>query len=243
MPKISTYSISTPVVDDDKWIGTDATALKETKNFTARDVAIYLNDFDKVESDSLRYKYQNWILTNPATIREAGTISFSTSNAGDVAFNSVTGFMLSKYTKGLVDVNTFYSNPLVGSQVLISQSKNTSVFGIFTWDSAVQDGSEVNFWNIGLTHVTSNGSLESNEDYFISLLQYNVAASGGDKNYTEVFGAPLTTWTVNHNLNKKPAVSCIDTSGNEVYGLVDYINDNKVTITFIAATGGTVTCN
>jgi len=240
MAKISTYAISTPVVDNDKWIGTDATALKETKNFTAKDVAIYLNNFNKVESDSLRYKYQNWISTD---IREAGTISFSTSGEGDVLFSTVTGFMLSKYTKGLVDVKSFYTNPLVGSQVLISQCKNTSVFGIFTWNTAVQDGAELNFWDIGLTHVASNGSLESNEDYFISLLQYNVSASGGDKNYTEVFGAPLTTWTVNHNLNKKPAVSCIDTSGNEVYGLVDYINDNKVTITISAATGGTVTCN
>tara|TARA_R100000988_G_C4006730_1_gene173180 strand:- start:1300 stop:2022 length:723 start_codon:yes stop_codon:yes gene_type:complete len=240
MAKISTYAISTPVVDDDKWIGTDASALKETKNFTARDVAEYLNDFDKVESDSLRYEYQNW---ETGDVRKAGSISFSTSNAGSVAFSTITAFMLSKYTKALVDVNSFYTNPLVNSQVLISQSKNTSIFGIYTWNSAVQNGAEINFWDIGVTYVTGNGSLETNEDYFISLLQYNVSASGGDKNYTEVFGAPLTTWTVNHNLNKKPAVSCIDTSGNEVYGLVDYINNNQVTITFSAATGGTVTCN
>ena len=72
MAKISTYAISTPVVDDDKWIGTDASALKETKNFTARDVAEYLNDFDKVESDSLRYEYQNW---ETGDVRKAGSIS------------------------------------------------------------------------------------------------------------------------------------------------------------------------
>ena len=142
MAKISTYAISTPVVDDDKWIGTDASALKETKNFTARDVAEYLNDFDKVESDSLRYEYQNW---ETGDVRKAGSISFSTSNAGSVAFSTITAFMLSKYTKALVDVNSFYTNPLVNSQVLISQSKNTSIFGIYTWNSAVQNGAEINY--------------------------------------------------------------------------------------------------
>tara|TARA_Y100001937_G_C7116156_1_gene330220 strand:+ start:1360 stop:2082 length:723 start_codon:yes stop_codon:yes gene_type:complete len=240
MAKISTYAISTPVVDDDKWIGTDASALKETKNFTARDVAIYLNNFNKVESDSLRYVFQNKL---PTDTRKPGSISFNSSRGDNVAFSSVTTFMLSKFTKALVDVQSFYQVPLVNSQVLISQCKNTSVFGIFTWDAANLDGTEPDFWNIDLTYVVGNGSLENNQDYFISLLQYNVSASGGDKNYTEVFGAPLTTWTVNHNLGKKPAVSCIDTSGNEVYGIVDYINDNQVTISFSAATGGTVTCN
>jgi hypothetical protein len=53
----------------------------------------------------------------------------------------------------------------------------------------------------------------------------------------------LLVWTVNHNLNKKPAVSSIDTSGTEIYGEVEYVTDNQVTITYLTATGGTVTCN
>ena len=60
MAKISTYAISAPVVDDDKWIGTDASALQLTKNFTARDVAIYLNNFDKVDSDSFITTIENF---------------------------------------------------------------------------------------------------------------------------------------------------------------------------------------
>ena len=240
MAKISTYAISAPVVDDDKWIGTDASALQLTKNFTARDVAIYLNNFDKVDSDSLRYVFQNW---ETGDVRKSGSISFSTSAVGDqVNFSTVTGFMLSKYTKALVEVSTFYTNPLINSQVLISRCDNVSQFGIFTWNTAAQNGGEPNFWDIGLTHVTSNGTLDNNVDYFISLLQYNIVGQT-DKNYTEVFGTPLATWSVTHNLGKKPAVSCIDTSGNEVYGIVDYINDNQVTIAFTAPTGGTVTCN
>ena len=239
MAKISTYAIASPVIGTDKWIGTDSANFNQTKNFTAADVAIYLNDYNKIQSDSLRYTYQNWV----AGVRNSGSISFAASNVGDsVDFSSVTGFMLSKYTKSVVDVSTFYSVPLVGSQVIITQCKNVSQFGIYGWDSAVQDGLEPNFWDIGLTYVTGNGTLDNTVDYFISLLTYNTGATT-DKNYTETFGAPLLVWTVNHNLNKKPAISCIDTSGTEIYGEVDYVTINQVTITYLTATGGTVTCN
>jgi len=240
MAKISTYPIATPVVDADKWIGTDASNYDQTKNFTAEDVAIYLNDYNKIQADSLRYVYQNWVTGD---VRKSGSISFAASAVGDnVSFSAVTGFMLSKYTKAVVDVSTFYSVPLVGSQVIITQCTNVSQFGIYGWDTAVQNGSETNFWDIGLTYVTGNGTLDNTVDYFISLLTYNTGGSA-DKNYTETFGAPLLVWTVNHNLNKKPSVSSIDTSGTEIYGEVEYVTDNQVTITYLTATGGTVTCN
>tara|TARA_R110000764_G_C10882879_1_gene369311 strand:+ start:21 stop:743 length:723 start_codon:yes stop_codon:yes gene_type:complete len=240
MAKISTYPISTPVVDADKWIGTDSKNLNQTKNFTAADVALYLNNKGKVESDSLRYKYQNWITGDD---RENGTISFAASNAGDtVAFNTITTFMLSKFVKSLVDVSSFYTNPLIGSQVMISQSNNTSEFGIYAWNSSAQDGVETNFYDIGLTFVTGNGTLKKNQDYFISLLQYDTASSVGDKNFTETVSLS-TTWTVNHNLNKYPAVSILDTAGTEVYGQIDYVSLTQVVITFVLPVAGRVTCN
>ena len=240
MAKISTYPIATPVVDADKWIGTDSKNLNQTKNFTANDVAIYLNNKGKIESDSLRYKYQNWITGD---VRESGTISFAASNAGDsVAFNTITTFMLSKFVKSLVDVGTFYTNPLIGSQVMISQSNQTSEFGIYAWNSAAVDGAEPNFFNIGLTLVTSNGTLKNNQDYFISLLQYDTAATAGDKNFTELVSLS-TTWTVNHNLNKFPAVSILDTAGTEIYGQIEYVSLTQVVITFVVPVSGRVTCN
>jgi len=150
--------------------------------------------------------------------------------------------MLSKFVKSLVDVSSFYTNPLIGSQVMISQSNNTSEFGIYAWNSSAQDGVETNFYDIGLTFVTGNGTLKKNQDYFISLLQYDTASSVGDKNFTETVSLS-TTWTVNHNLNKYPAVSILDTGGTEVYGQIDYVSLTQVVITFVLPVAGRVTCN
>ncbi len=240
MAKISTYPITSPVVDADKWIGTDSKSLNQTKNFTAADVAIYLNSKSKIESDSLRYKFQNWVTGD---VRENGTISFATSNIGNsVNFSSLSNFILSKFSKALVDVQSFYTNPLIGSQVMISEAANVSQFGIYAWNSAALNTGDANFSDIGVTYVNGNGTLKANQDYFISLLQYDTAAASGDKNFTETVSLS-NTWTVNHNLNKYPAVSVLDTAGTEIYGQIDYVSLTQVVITFVLPVAGTVTCN
>ena len=46
-----------------------------------------------------------------------------------------------------------------------------------------------------------------------------------------------------HNLNKYPAVSIIDSAGDEVIGNIHYDSLNQVTITFIGAFKGKATLN
>lgn len=50
-------------------------------------------------------------------------------------------------------------------------------------------------------------------------------------------------WIIVHNLNKYPAVSIIDSAGDEVVGNVHYDSVNQVTITFTGAFKGTATLN
>ena len=50
-------------------------------------------------------------------------------------------------------------------------------------------------------------------------------------------------WIIVHNLNKYPAVSIIDSAGDEVVGNVHYDSANQVTITFVGAFKGTATLN
>lgn len=50
--------------------------------------------------------------------------------------------------------------------------------------------------------------------------------------------APATVWNINHNLGFYPAVSTQDSAGTVVYGDVEYIDSNNVTVTFEAAMGG-----
>ena len=173
MAKIETYPLSTPVVPADKWIGTDVT--NNTKNFSANAVAIFMNSFNRIESQSLRYQYQD---LEAGDARLAGTISFDSLNTGTVPLSSITNFKLSKQQiNNAVDVSTYYTNPLLQSTVLVSRCSDPSTFAIYEWDSASQDAVETDFWNIGVTYATGYGSLVDEKDYFISLLTYNTSAT------------------------------------------------------------------
>jgi len=234
MAKIGSYPIQSVIIGADKWIGTDALNSGATKNFTANDVAIFLNTNNKIEVNALRYRFQNW---KTGDGRQNGTISFDTSDVGSKPFVDLTTFMLSQFMyQSNVDVSSYYSVPLIGSVVLISQCDDPTNFGVFTWDTAVQDDPETTFFNIGVTNTVGSGSLTNNKDYFISLLTYGSTAS--DKNYVFTQATNANPWVVNHGLNKFPSVSVVNNANITVYGEVEYDSLNQVTITFKDATNG-----
>ena len=61
---------------------------------------------------------------------------------------------------------------------------------------------------------------------------------GGDKNYVHTQSTPAASWTVSHILGKRPAVVVVDSAEDVVYGDIQYINDNTVTLTFSGAFSG-----
>ena len=75
------------------------------------------------------------------------------------------------------------------------------------------------------------------------MLNWNPTAIGGDKTFNFSQGTPQLVWVVNHNLNKYPSVSVVNSFKEQVYGRVDYIDKNKLTITFNAPFSGEAFCN
>lgn len=61
---------------------------------------------------------------------------------------------------------------------------------------------------------------------------------GGDKNYVHVQNTSSATWTVSHNLGKKPSVVIVDSADDVVHGEITYSDDNNVTLTFAGAFSG-----
>ena len=51
--------------------------------------------------------------------------------------------------------------------------------------------------------------------------------------------AASTVWEITHSLNKYPTVTIIDSGGSIVIGEVDYIDQNRVTVTFSVTMSGT----
>lgn len=233
MGKISQYTNDTEVVGSDRWIGTDSQSSNSTKNFTAQKVANFLNDQNRIDNPDLHYKFQN---KTALDTRDSGTISFENSLGSSVPFSSVSTFMLSERLLGnSSDVSSFYTNPLIGATVMISNGSNVSQFGIYKWDSSVQNVLEPTFYDIGLTYATGSGNLVNNNNYIVSILSYGAT---GDKNFIFTQTVASNTWTINHTLDKFPSVSVVDSAGTEVFGQVQYINLSKITITFSSAFAG-----
>ena len=68
-------------------------------------------------------------------------------------------------------------------------------------------------------------------------------ATSSDASYIHAQAVPSTTWTITHNLGKYPAVTVIDSAGEEVEGEVAHASLNALQITFSAGFSGTASLN
>ena len=59
-----------------------------------------------------------------------------------------------------------------------------------------------------------------------------------DAFYTFTQSSASATWTVQHNLEKYPSVTVIDSANDVVYGNTTYIDENNLTINFSAPFSG-----
>lgn len=88
-----------------------------------------------------------------------------------------------------------------------------------------------------------SGSININSQTEWLLTGDGVSQASGDANYVHQQGAPILTWNILHNLNKRCSVSVTDDSGNSILGLITYISDNQVNIVFNRPQTGWVYCN
>ena len=67
--------------------------------------------------------------------------------------------------------------------------------------------------------------------------------TGIDKKYTHTQISASNNWIINHNLNKFPSVTVVDSGGTIVIGEISYININSVSISFNGIFSGKAYCN
>jgi hypothetical protein len=70
-----------------------------------------------------------------------------------------------------------------------------------------------------------------------------IALGGAD--LTLLFDQPIPaiTWNINHDMGKHPAVSVLNSSGDEVEAEINYVDVDNIIITFNAAFAGKATLN
>ena len=223
MARISSYPTDQNIVGSDKVIGTDNAGLI-TKNYTLDGISNWMN-----ASGSVAIAGQNNYSFN-VTGATSGTISGVTPNT---PFANITALTFSKTSAAGTDVINYLST-LVGRSVLLARLDNLNNFGVYTLQSLVVDAGDADLYNASFTPITANGNITADKYYGFAVYPELSA----DKHFTFTQSTATNTWNVTHNLGKFPSVSVVDSGDTVVYGDIDYIDNNSLTITFSAAFGG-----
>jgi hypothetical protein len=227
MAQISSYPYDILVQDNDAWIGTD-TNTRQTKQYTAKALANYLNTRGKVSiGGQMVYKFSN------IPLNETGTFALP-SGGGSADFSSIGSLEISM--NELSGQNTVaWLQYLVGDQILISSQTEASSFGhyqVLTYEVNEDNGA---FYTLTLGYIGGNGSVVNHEVYDI----INFALAGStDKTYVHNQATASATWNIQHNLGKFPSVTSVNINNIAMFGEVTYVDSNNLTINFSAGFSG-----
>jgi hypothetical protein len=230
MAKISTYNLDTTVSKSDKVIGTDSGG-NATKNFKLEDLAGFLNTSSLINvNGQLIYKF------NTGTTPSNGEFNITTGGIG--SFASQTSFRFSHINTNDQNIQT-YLNYFEDLRVMLTQTDNQNNFALYSIDTITDSGS--GYSTLAVTFIEGNGSLVGNKYYAMA---YSPKGQT-DKNFvsSNISFSANTAETINHNLNKFPSVTTVDSAGSHVVGDVQHINDNSFTITFTSSFTGKVYAN
>ena len=222
MARISSYPRDLEVVDDDAWVGTEASN-RLTRNFTAAAVAKYLNIKGKISiSAQMVFKFTG------AGVPASGEFSGPADGSALAAVTTVDISGLDSSGQNTVQFMQY----LVGNNILISEQNDISKFGHYTIDSYTVKGT---VYTLVLTNLFGNGDLDLDKFYDFAVF---TLSSQGAPTFIFTQGAAATTWDITHNLGKFPSVSVVNNNDIVINGEVTYIDNNNVQLNFSAGFAG-----
>jgi hypothetical protein len=229
MSRIVSYPYDNDIKDADAWIGSEASTTR-TKQYTAEAVARYLNINGKISIGAqMVFKYVQQPLT------AVGSFSITSGGLNNVPFANITTLTLSVTDRGNQNTVAFLDY-LVGSDILIGEQNEISTFGQYDVISYTVNAGDANYYDLVVNYKGGNGVLTI--DKYYDIMNFVLAADAEDKTFVFTQGAPSVQWTVQHNLNKFPSITVIDTADTVVTGEYVYIDSNNVTLNFSAGFAG-----
>jgi|TARA_R110002033_G_scaffold52805_1_gene100385 hypothetical protein len=223
MARISSYPRDLEVNDNDAWIGTESSN-RLTRNFTASAVAAYLNIKGKISiSGQMVFKF---------TEDAPPLVGVFSGPADGSALTAITTMQISGIDSSGQNTVAFMQY-LVGNDILISEQNNIDEFGHFKITGYTLNGT---VYTLNLTNIGGNGNLDLNKYY--DFATFTISTGIGDKTFVFTQGVPALVWTIQHDLNKFPSVSVVDTANTGVLSQIDYIDNNNITITNTAQFAG-----
>lgn len=245
MARIITYTNDSLVTHSDKWIGTDIIN-GVTKNFQASDIGFYLNNFDVLNIfGSATFKFIDNINTQAG--RGRGSITLENGGGDNTTFESFENFKISKYSSynsdggELKDISDYLEHIYTDNDIIIFNANNLNKFGKFKADTFELDTNDNEYYNFQLTFEEGFGTIEDGEYY--ALFAIGFFKDGSDKQFEYNQETASATWVIEHNLEKFPSVTVLDSAGNIVLGEISFDSNNQITITFSSPFSGVAYLN
>lgn len=234
MARISDYPSDITPEGSDILLGNGANG-GITKVFSLENLSKWISNTGKVAIVG-----QNNFAFQSEGLRQDGTVSFEIVGGANTPFSNISALVFSTRAINGVIASTFMTT-LVGKQVVIARLDNPNNYGIYTLEQFSPRGGENGFYDARLKLISSNGEITANKYYGFAGYTADSGGGGGggdDKNFVYTQSVASATWNITHNLGKYPSVSVTDSGLSTVYGEVDYIDTNSLTITFKSAFGG-----
>ena len=239
MARISTYPVDQNPEGSDILLGTDASGGTDaTKNFRISDISLVLiNDF--LANNSWTFNIDE----ADAEMRKA-QLFFAAGGGNNTSWANITTLRsvllmgnntnAQPYLQYLLTNDPITGQPVVNNLIKISDRNDLSSFGVFSFTSLTAVGGKTDIYDMGLTFIKGAGSIQKKHVYGINI----DPSDATDKTFEFTQGVPSTTWNIQHNLNKFPSITVIDTADTVVTGQYTYIDNNNVTLTFSAGFAG-----
>jgi hypothetical protein len=224
MARISNYTRDTSVQNNDKLLGSNSDGA--TANFQISDVTKFLRDTNAAGVAG-QIVYQFNITSN----KPGGFVGTFSSG---LTFANLTSIKIHKQPNGSPNAIVEYLQSLVTKDIILGDVNNINNFGVYSVVSLTQDSNANDYYDMALTYKSGNGTIVNEQ--FYSIILY---AGSTDKNYVHTQNSSSDSWTINHNLSKKPSVTVTTlTTGAQVIGEVTYTNNNTLVVSFAAAVSG-----
>ena len=225
MSRIQQLPLDTTITGGDKLVGTDVGNNNATKAYQIETIATFFAQSGGADParSGMQYNYAGKYTNQTIGV---GEFRYQVDPTAPSAFGwaNITGIAINRYNRNTVDIN-----PIIGlfvNQLVrvtdIDTSSNTS-YAIYEV-SAKSD--LTNAYLLSLIHRGSAGDPVGGVT--------SIAPSGftNETTFTFTQGSASNTWTINHNLDRFPSVTVVDSSDNIVVGAVTYNNSNQIVITF-----------
>jgi len=225
MARISSYNQDTSVEGADALVGTSADGT--TKVYTLDSIGKYYIDNNVISVAG----QQNFRFVDGVNDIGDGTFFIDGLNANGKAYGLLTSLSVSKYNTKSVLITNFLQK-VFANKFRLSSVENPDSFADIEVSEIQNHPTQPAFFRVILGEIIGQGVLTKDDTYSLQ------AIASTDAFYIHSQEVNSTVWEINHELNKNPSVSIVNSSDVQVVAEVEYVDVDNLIIRFVNSTSG-----